>query len=107
MSTTTPPPADQPEPTPPAKSGSPKAPKASSGKSAAKSAASGEMPPLINPDWAAAVIKKEDIIGKTAELAVAVLTTAIEKQVKKATTPEKFEKIVWSAITEARRRARG
>lgn len=67
----------------------------------------GTEPPLINPDWAAFVIKKEDIIGKTAELAVAVLTTAIETQVKKATTSEKLEKIVWRAITEARRQARG
>jgi hypothetical protein len=118
--TTTPPPATKPDTTPqaqtgssvtttppPAKPGASKTSKAASGKSAAKSSASGELPPLINPDWAAAIIKNEDIIGKTAELAVGVLTTAIEKQVKKATTPEKLEKIVWSAITEARRRARG
>lgn len=85
---------------------SPEATKSAKSK-ASKTPASATEPPLINPDWAAYVIKKEDIIGKTAELAVAVLTAAIEKQVKKATTPEKLEKIVWGAITEARRKARG
>lgn len=99
--------SDPTQTSPEPKPSTPKAPKSAAGKSAAKSAASGEMPPLINPDWAAAVIKKEDIIGKTAELAVAVLTKAIEQQVNKATTPEKLEKIVWRAITEARRQARG
>ncbi len=77
--------------------------KAASTKSAAKS---GEMPPLINPAWAAAVVKQHDIMGKTAERAVAALTTAIEKQVAKATKPEKLEKLVLAAIAESYRDAR-
>ena len=96
MSETNPAPETKPQPV--------KTPKTKPAKS---SAASGTEPPLINPDWAAYIIKKEDIIGQTAKLAVDVLTAVIEKEVKKATKPEKLEKIVWSAITEARRKVRG
>lgn len=89
-----------------AKSGSPKTRKATAGKSAA-SAGSGNIPSLVNPSWAAYVIKKHDLVGKTAELAVGALTSAIEKQVLKATKPEKLEKLVLAAIAESYRKARG
>jgi hypothetical protein len=61
---------------------------------------------MINPAWAAYVIKEHDVIGKTAELAIATLTSAIEKQVTKVTKPEKLDKLVLAAIDESYRKAR-
>jgi len=116
--TTTPPPS-KPEPAPeaqtgktvtttppPAKPETAKPPKTKTTKAPAPTA-SGTEPTLINPAWASHVIKKYDLVGKTAERAVSSLTTAIEKQVKKATTPEKLEKLVLAAIAESYRNARG
>lgn len=99
MEPTTPPPG-KPEP----ESSATKKPKT---KKASSPAPTKELPPLVNPAWASAIVKQYDVIGKTAELAVEVLIATVEKQVAKATKPEKLDKLVWGAITEAHRKARG
>ena len=97
------------DPNPTSPDAKPEAGKTPKSKTAKASVAVGSktLPPLINPDWAKAIVKQHDIMGKTAELAVVALTTAIEKQVVKATKPEKLEKLVLAAIAESYRKARG
>lgn len=100
--------ADEPTTTTPApaKSGTTKTPKATAGKASA-SANSGAIPSLVNPTWAAYVIKKHDLVGKSAEHAIVALSAFIEKKVSKVTTPEKLEKLVLAAMAESYRKARG
>jgi hypothetical protein len=114
--TTTPPPATKPVATPqgqtgssvtttppPAKPSTSKSPKASSGKSAA-TAGSENMPPLINPAWAAEVVKSYEVVGGTAARVAAALTATMEKHVSKYTKPEKLDKIVMAAMAQGLRK---
>jgi hypothetical protein len=62
------------------------------------------MPPLINPAWAAEVIKSYEVVGGTALRVAAALTATMEKHVAKFTKPEKLDKIVMAAMAQGLRK---
>lgn len=56
--------------------------------------------PLLNPLWAAEVVKSYDLTGKLAERVAAALAVAVEKQLTKVNNREKLTKLVKAAIDE-------
>ncbi len=56
---------------------------------------------IVNPAWISEVVKSYGLIGKPGEKVAEALSTAIDKQLAKATRPEKLDKLVLGAMAEA------
>jgi hypothetical protein len=59
---------------------------------------------IVNPAWVTEVVKSYGMMGKPGEKVAAALSTAIGKQLAKATSPEKLDKLVLGAMAEAIRK---
>ncbi len=59
---------------------------------------------IVNPAWVTEVVKSYGMMGKPGEKVAAALSTAIQKQLAKATSPEKLDKLVLGAMAEAIRK---
>lgn len=52
---------------------------------------------ILNPQWAAEVVKSYDLTGKLAEKVAAALVVAVEKHLAKVTKREKLTKLIKTA----------